>query len=288
MNRNLLLTFLATGYALSCAAFCPAIQAGEQSGLLPTELRIVAFGDSTTAVYDDWVPSNVEVYAQCLSRTLAERGIAVTVFNAGIGNTTTREGIARLDQDVRSHDPNLVIIQFGINDSWIDVDLGRTEPRLTREEFRNNLTAIISTLRQDGAAIILMTPNPMRWDDPFYIDAFTQQPGLLDTGQERGIDALLDIYAQDVREVAKTTGVMLVDVLAAFEDYGQQDGQSIDDLLLSGDGIHPNAQGQHLVCELLTGRIVTFFPHLVNRHTGNVRVYDVRDAVDVRNSLVID
>ena len=257
MNLRLLLSSLTAGCALAWTAFCPAIQAGEQSDLLPTELRIVAFGDSTTAVYDDWVPSTVEVYAQCLPRTLAERGITTKVFNAGIGNTTTREALFRLGPDVRSLDPNLVIIQFGINDSWIDVDLGRTEPRLTREEFRDNLTAIIDILRQDGVAIILMTPNPMRWDDPFYIDAFTQLPGLLDTEQERGINALLDIYAQDVREVANTTGVMLVDVLAAFEDYGQQDGQSIDDLLLPGDGIHPNAQGQHLVCELLTGRIIT-------------------------------
>jgi lysophospholipase L1-like esterase len=42
-----------------------------------------------------------------------------------------------------------VIIQFGINDSWIDADQGRTEPRLTRGQFRDNLLHIIRTLRRD-------------------------------------------------------------------------------------------------------------------------------------------
>ncbi|NQV87678.1 MAG: endonuclease/exonuclease/phosphatase family protein [Woeseiaceae bacterium] len=223
-------------------------QAGERS------VRIVAFGDSTTAVYD-WPTSAGEVYAQCLPKTLVEHGVRAELINAGIGNTTTREGRERLDTDVRSHAPDIVIIQFGINDSWIDADLGQTKPRLTRDEYRDNLHYFIDTLRKDGADIILMTPNPMRWSDPFYIDVFSQIPGLLDTSQERGINALLDPYAQDVRDVAKDEKVALIDVFTVFEDYDSQSGKSINDLLIAGDGIHPNAEGQHLVCELLTAQI---------------------------------
>ena len=127
-------------------------------------INLVAFGDSTTASADEWAPSIKEVYAQCLPRTLATHGIQAEVVNAGIGDTTTRQGRERLDGDVRIHDPDIVIIQFGINDSWIDADLGRAEPRLTREEFRDNLLYIIRTLREDAAQVILMTPNPMRWE----------------------------------------------------------------------------------------------------------------------------
>jgi lysophospholipase L1-like esterase len=94
----------------------------------------------------DWAPSITEVYAECLPRILDAHGIQAEVTNAGIGDTTTREGRARIDQDVRSHAPNLVVIQFGINDSWIDVDVGRTEPRLTREEYRDILRYCIRTL----------------------------------------------------------------------------------------------------------------------------------------------
>jgi hypothetical protein len=101
-----------------------------------------------------------------------------------------------------------------------------------------------------------MTPNPMRWRDPFYIKAFDEHPGLLDVQAVRGIDLLLDQYAEDVRNVAKTESLPLVDVFDAFERYGKVPGHAIDDILLAGDGIHPNQAGQRLVCRLLAAQIV--------------------------------
>jgi lysophospholipase L1-like esterase len=225
------------------------------------QVRIVALGDSTTATASDWAPDIKEVYADCLPGALAAHGISAVVFNAGIGDTTTRQAVARLNRDVRRHHPDLVIVQFGINDSWIDVDEGKTLPRLSRAEYRKNLTAIIRRLQKDKAVVVLMTPNPMRWADPFYIKAFSEHPGLLDVGNPRGIDRLLDLYAQDVRDVARAESVELVDVFEAFENYGATPGQSINDILLAGDGIHPNQAGQRIVCELLTGRIVQILTH---------------------------
>jgi lysophospholipase L1-like esterase len=228
-------------------------------GTAPTathSVRIVTLGDSTTATAKDWAPEIKEVYSDCLPATLAPHGIAAVVVNAGIGDTTTRQAVARLDRDVRRHHPDLVVVQFGINDSWIDVDEGKTKPRLTRAEFRRNLTTIARRLKQDGARVILMTPNPMRWRDPFYIKAFAEHPGLLDVQAVRGIDLLLDQYATDVRSVAKIESLPLVDVFDAFERYGNVPDQSIDDILLAGDGIHPNLAGQRLVCRLLAAQIV--------------------------------
>ncbi len=220
-------------------------------------LEIVTLGDSTTAPARDWAPEITEVYSDCLPRALAARGLAVVVHNAGIGDTTTRDAVARLDRDVRAFHPALVVVQFGINDSWIDIDEGRTQPRLTRREFRENLRTIIERLRADGALIVLMTPNPMRWHDPFYIDAFAPHPELLDVHEERGIDRLLDQYAAEVRAVAAREHVPLVDVFRAFEAYGRRPGQRVDDLLLASDGIHPNLNGQHLVCRLLAPRLAS-------------------------------
>ena len=249
-----------------CAGTALGLLAAVVAGLSPAgsspahkTLRIVALGDSTTATALDWAPSIKEVYADCLARSLTGQGISATVVNAGIGDTTTRDAVARLQRDVRSHHPNLVVVQFGINDSWIDVDRGSTAPRLTRTEYRDNLRKIIGVLESDGARVVLMTPNPMRWADPYYIKAFAEHPGLLDTRAARGIDRLLDLYAADVREVARQEQVPLVDVFEAFEAYGKAPGQSIDELLLAGDGIHPNQTGQHLVCKLLTERIAGLY-----------------------------
>jgi lysophospholipase L1-like esterase len=249
--------YAATALALMAAAVTGVSPAGTSPA--HKTLRIVALGDSTTATALDWAPPIKEVYADCLPRSLAAHGISTTVVNAGIGDTTTRDALARLDRDVRSHHPDLVVIQFGINDSWIDVDQGSTAARLTRTEYRDNLGKIIAILKSDGAQVVLMTPNPMRWADPYYIKAFEEHSGLLDTHAPRGIDRLLDLYAADVREVARQEQLPLVDVFAAFEAYGTVAGQSIDELLLAGDGIHPNQAGQHLVCKLLTERIAGLY-----------------------------
>ncbi len=242
---------------------------GQSPQRLPTprQVRIVALGDSTTATARDWAPEIQEVYADCLPDALAVHGIAAVVINAGIGDTTTLQAVGRLDRDVRRYRPDLVVVQFGINDSWIDVDQGKTKPRLSRSEYRRNLRTIIRRLKGDGAQIVLMTPNPMRWQDPFYIKAFTERPGLLDVSKERGIDQLLDLYAQDVRAVAISEAVALVDIFAAFEQYDTVAGQSVNDILLAGDGIHPNQAGQRLVCKLLTMRIAEMLaPTLIPQH----------------------
>lgn len=220
-----------------------------------TALTIVALGDSTTAV-DDWSGRAVPCYADLLPDALAASGTTAVVHNAGIGDTTTRDARERLDRDVCALSPDLVIVQFGINDSWISADEGGREPCLTRDEYRANLRHLIGTIAADGARVVLMTPNPMRWSDPYYVEVFEKDPGLLDTADERGINGLLDLYAQDARDVASNGGVPLVDVHRAFEEYGSRPGQSVDDLLMEGDGIHPNTRGQRLVCELLAAEIV--------------------------------
>jgi lysophospholipase L1-like esterase len=216
-------------------------------------LTIVALGDSTTAV-DDWSGRSVATYPELLPGALAARGIRARIVNAGICGTTTREARERLDRDVRAHAPQLVVVQFGINDSWIDADLGSREPRLSRHDYRDNLRHILRTLTDDGALLVLVTPNAMRWADPYYLEVFERRPDLLDTDDERGINAWLDLYAEDVRAVAREEAAALIDVHRAFEDHDEAPGQSIRELLME-DGVHTNAAGQRLVCVLLTDAI---------------------------------
>jgi lysophospholipase L1-like esterase len=232
------------------------IPSGAAANVDARRVQIVALGDSTTASAADWAPQIGEVYADCLPGALAAHGIQATVVNAGIGDTTTADALTRLDRDVLHYRPSVVVIQFGINDSWIDVDRGRTQPRLSRAQYRANLTAIARRVRAAGARAVLMTPNPMRWSDPFYIQAFSEHPGLLDVHAVRGIDRLLDQYVADVHTVARRESLPLVEVFEAFEAYGAVAGQSVNDLLLAGDGIHPNHAGQQLVCRLLTDTLV--------------------------------
>ena len=212
-------------------------------------IRIVALGDSTTEA--GWEGNAASVYTERLEIALEVRGVDVEMINAGISNTTSGQAVERLDTDVRRFEPDYVIIQFGINDSWIDAYQGKTEPRMAIEEYAAALTTIITTLRADGAKPILMTANPMRWSE-FYGDELKDPALGFDFDDPRGINRLLDVYSERVREIAREENVPLVDVSERFEAYDRVPGQSISEILLPNDDIHPNDAGHALIAEWLT------------------------------------
>lgn len=216
-------------------------------------VRIVALGDSTTEA--GWQGNARVVYAERLPQDLEAEGIDAIVINAGISNTTSRQALARLDDDVRRHNPDVVIVQFGINDSWIDANEGRTEPRLSLAEYADCLNAIIDILRQDGATVILMTPNPLRWSEMYGEEL--RAPALeFDFDDPRGMNRLLDVYVERVRDIARERNVPLIDVSANFEAYDKIDGQSIHELLIPGDEMHPSDAGHALISQWLAAELI--------------------------------
>jgi lysophospholipase L1-like esterase len=211
-------------------------------------IRIVALGDSTTEA--GWEGNAKIVYPERLDAALKLHGVEAEVINAGISDTTSLQAVERLDTDVRRHAPDYVIVQFGINDSWIDASKGRTAPRLTLDRYGDCLRTIIETLRSDGAEVILMTPNPMRWS-AMYGDELRDPALGFDFDDPRGINRLLDVYAERTREVAREQKVPLVDVLERFEAHGRVPGQDVRDLLIPNDDIHPNDAGHALIAQWL-------------------------------------
>ncbi|MEW6358052.1 MAG: GDSL-type esterase/lipase family protein [Planctomycetota bacterium] len=208
-------------------------------------LAIVAFGDSTTALRE----TVKEVYAQRVQKELNSRGIAVDVINAGVGGNTTAAGRSRFEKDVVSRQPDLVIIQFGINDSAVDV--WRKPPasgsRVPVDRYEENLRYFIHVLRSRRAKVILMTPNPLRWTEK--LKAMYGKPPY-DPDDPNGFNIPLVPYVEVVRKVAREERIPLIDV---FAEFGKQ-GQAVDDLLL--DGMHPNDKGHALVADLLARKIV--------------------------------
>lgn len=204
---------------------------------------IVAFGDSTTAARGSLV-----VYASRLEHLFEGLGRSVRVINAGVPGNTTEDGRARFQQDVLDRHPEWVIVQFGINDSAIDVwrDPPAREPRISRARYRENLRYFLKELAARDIHAVLMTPNPMRWAAKTR-ELYDKPP--YDRNDPDGFNVLLRDYAKAVREVAAEAGVPLVDVYAVFQAYDAVEGQSMDELLL--DGMHPNDKGHAMVAELL-------------------------------------
>src|SRR5690606_4983400 len=150
----------------------------------------------------------LRVYADMLRDSLPLRGIPVTIFNAGVGGNDTGQARARFESDVLGHNPDLVIIQFELNDSCIDVWGGKDKPRVAREAYIENLRYFVETLRAQNCDVILMTPNPMRWTEPL-IKLYGKAP--FDVQDPWGFNLTNQDYAQGVRELAKALKVPLVD-----------------------------------------------------------------------------
>jgi lysophospholipase L1-like esterase len=178
--------------------------------------------------------------------------VPATVFNAGVPGNSTTQAMARMDADVIAHEPDLVIVQFGINDGMIDVwkDPPATMSRVSKEDFDRNLRAFVRKIREAHGGVILMTPNPLCWS-PILRPLYGKPPYRPD--DPGGLTFILAEYAQIVRDVAASEKAPLVDVYAAFEAHGKQQGHSIDELLL--DGCHPNDAGHRLVADLLLEKI---------------------------------
>ena len=150
-------------------------------------LTIVVFGDSTTAARGP-----LRTFGTLLSEDLPARGIEPTVVNAGVGGNTTVLARKRFEKDVLAHDPDIVTISFGINDSAVDVWKGATEPRVDVEQYEANLRYFVQTLRQCGATPILMTPNPLAWT-PTLKDTYGKAP--YDRDDPEGFNVTLKQYA---------------------------------------------------------------------------------------------
>ena len=212
-------------------------------------IKLVAFGDSTTAPR-----GSLQVYVDCLKRDLPKMGIEIDAINAGVGGNSTEDGRVRFAKDVLDRQPDIVVIQFGINDAAVDVwkTTPATEPRVTSNRYTSNLEYFVDKLQGRKCKVILMTPNPMRWN-PTMKKAYGKPP--YRPSDPDGFNVILKNYADCMRGVAKRKEVALVDVYAIFQAYGQNNnkGQTIDDLLL--DGMHPNDKGHRLEADLLIKEI---------------------------------
>lgn len=211
-------------------------------------LTIIAFGDSTTALRENIK----QVYAQRLADELPKRGLPAMLVNAGVGGNTTADAVARFDRDVIARHPDLVIVQFGLNDAAIDVwkNPHATTPRVRRDQYEKNLTALVQGLKQRKIRAILMTPNPMRWTVEMK-KLYGKPP--YDANDPDGFNLLVKDYAQTVRQIARRENVPLVDIYAIFNAWGSRKGHSVDELL--SDGVHPNDAGHRIVAEQLIGKI---------------------------------
>ena len=202
------------------------------------------FGDSTTAPR-----GSVTVYAERVNTMLQSIGSSLSVYNAGVPSNTTAQAAKHLQSDVLACKPRIVVMQFGINDSAVDVwrKPPATQPRVSLEAFIANYRLMIAATQKSGAKVILMTTNPLRWTSKT-LELYGKPPYKPDA--EDGFEsATLLAYNDALRALARELNVPLVDVHAAYPAFAAEKKTTVTAML--PDGMHPGDHGHELVAELL-------------------------------------
>jgi lysophospholipase L1-like esterase len=204
--------------------------------MLHSSMDLYCFGDSITYGECDterggWVD---RIKTECMARFVAQGGPDVSVFNLGIGGETSKmmrsrlktELKTRLDASARS----LVTLAYGANDA---AESGGSL-LVPREEYVANLSWAIDEARQLGCEVWLLNLAPVA----------PAADGLRNRSGRLRSNAVVSRYNDALRDLSQATSAGLIDVNGAFKKHGLAS-------LFVADGVHPNAEGHALICNLV-------------------------------------
>jgi lysophospholipase L1-like esterase len=209
---------------------------------------IVAFGTSLT---ESVQVAQDERWTSLLQEMLRQRHpeLEITVINAGISGSTTRERLPRLRKSVLGKHPDLVITDFASNDATY-----KPERHVSLEEFAINIKLMHSQIISNtGAAEIYWPQTPMVSEKHVYRD----QPVYVKAG---GIDKYAETYRKCTAKVSRRLRVPFVDMEAIFRKKFKENGA---DLYICSDGVHFTKAGNQLVAESLLAPVEKIIRHKV-------------------------
>jgi lysophospholipase L1-like esterase len=189
-------------------------------------MKIICLGDSLTYGFgvsrqDTWV-------------SLTAQRTKMELVNRGINGDTTGGMLARLQGEVTTHSPDIVLLMGGSNDIFISG---------SAESAKANMSALTHQTVAFGAAPLIGTPPPLdveniRQDWATLADAARAQ----EVGDE---------YAEWLRLFAGVFNIPVIDFRLAFEgvsDVGQKRALYID-------GLHPTPEGHRLMADVLCRKL---------------------------------
>ncbi|MFN9719192.1 MAG: GDSL-type esterase/lipase family protein [Planctomycetota bacterium] len=186
---------------------------------------VVFLGDSITQA-GAGPAGYVSLFRDAISKTRPNS--AINVIGAGVSGNRVPDLEARLEKDVLSKKPHVVVIYIGINDVWHTRN-GRGTPA---DKYEAGLRSLIRRCTDAGARVVLSTPSVI---------------GEKHDGSNE-LDQLLGEFCGISRRVAMETGTTLLDLNAAFNQYLREYNVANQEKnVLTTDGVHLNEAGNRFV-----------------------------------------
>ena len=171
-------------------------------------ITIVAFGDSVTHGAVAAGEMNYEtVYWNRLRKKIIEKKdfVPVNVINAGIGGITAKDSLNRIDSQVLCHNPDLVIVCFGLND--VNGEL---------EVYLSSLRAIFEKCLASGTDVIFMTPNMLNTYVAEHTDPIHYEYAKITAKMQN--EGRMDLYIESAVKLAKEMNVTVCDCYSMWKE----------------------------------------------------------------------
>jgi lysophospholipase L1-like esterase len=191
---------------------------------------IVFFGDSITEMGID-KGGYIDRLQSALNNS--NKADEFELIGEGIGGNKIYDLYLRMESDVISKKPDVVVIFEGVNDVWHKVNFRTgTDP----DKYEKFYAAIIERLLAEGIKVILVTPACIGEKKDNSNDS----------------DEDLNDYCWVIRKLAVTYQCNLVDFRKSVQDYEKaNNSQDLDYGLLTTDMVHLSDAGNQLLADSL-------------------------------------
>jgi lysophospholipase L1-like esterase len=160
------------------------------------------------------------------------------VLNKGIAGNNSNDLVKRIDRDVLSENPDLVILMVGSN------DMINSKKFISYASFQANYQQLLNQLKFRDIEVVVMSPPPA---DTGYVfqrhnrELFSEDP-----------NSKLDSLNGLIRQLARANQVHYIDINQAFKQQGSPNRQA-HSLIVNqtnmgiADGLHPTREGYRLI-----------------------------------------
>lgn len=190
--------------------------------------KIIFFGDSITQAGVQ--PGG---YISLIRESLQAQKVDANyeLVGAGIGGNKIYDLFHRMDEDVLSKNPDIVVVYVGVNDVWHKQTYGTGTDA---DKFEKFYTTMITRMLAKNIQVVLATPACIGERTDFS----NQQDGDLNR------------YSNIIRGLAAKHNLPLVDLRKAFLDYNLANNTANKESgILTTDRVHLNNAGNKLVAE---------------------------------------
>jgi lysophospholipase L1-like esterase len=196
------------------------------------KIKVVFFGDSITEAGVN--PGGFITIADSLLN--AGKTAGYEMIGAGVSGNKVYDLYLRMEEDVISKSPDIVVIWVGVNDVWHKKMGTGTDA----DKFERFYRALIAKFKAAHIKLILCTPATIGEKN----DESNEQDGDLNK------------YSNIIRKIASEEQLTLVDLRAEFTLYEKTNNpDNLEKGILTADGVHLNHAGNLFVAKLMSEAI---------------------------------